>query len=240
MTPGDAGDLGTRIAAIDWAAIGASLDGRGHATTPLLTPAECRDLAALHGDEEAFRSRIVMERHAFGRGEYKYFRYLLPPAVETLRRSLYPRLAPLANRWRARLGETGRFPSSLAAFLERCHAAGQTRPTPLLLQYGVDDYNALHQDLYGALFFPLQITVLLSTPGDDFTGGEFLLLEQRPRRQSTVEVVPLAQGDAVVFAGNHRPVEGTRGAYRARLRHGVSRVRSGRRHALGLIFHDAA
>jgi len=181
-----------------------------------------------------------MQQHAFGRGEYKYFRYPLPGTVETLREALYPRLAPIANRWRDRLKEEGRFPSSLAAYLEQCHKAGQARPTPLMLKYGPGDYNCLHQDLYGDLVFPLQLTVLLSAPEEDFTGGEFLLLEQRPRAQSRGEVVPLRQGEAVIFPVHHRPVEGTRGPYRVTMRHGVSRLRSGQRYTLGIIFHDAA
>jgi hypothetical protein len=181
-----------------------------------------------------------MQRHAFGRGEYQYFRYPLPGAVEALRQAIYPHLAPIANRWRERLNEEGRFPPSLAAYLEQCHKAGQERPTPLLLKYGPGDYNCLHQDLYGDLVFPLQLTVLLSDPAADFTGGEFLLVEQRPRAQSRGEVVPLQQGEAVIFPVHHRPVEGTRGPYRVTMRHGVSRLRSGQRYTLGIIFHDAA
>jgi len=225
----------------DWAAIEQALDAQGYAVTPpLLTPGQCRELAALYASEAPFRSRVVMQRHAFGRGEYKYLAYPLPPAVEALRQNIYPRLALLANRWRQALGEAGTFPPTLDAFLANCHAAGQKRPTPLLLCYGADDYNCLHQDLYGALAFPLQLTVLLSDPAHDFTGGEFVLVEQRPRAQSKAEVVPLAQGEAVIFAVNHRPVRGTRGWYRVALRHGVSRVRSGNRQTLGVIFHDAA
>jgi uncharacterized protein len=205
----------------------------------LLPPPTCRQLAALYAEDSRFRSRVVMSRHGFGRGEYRYFAYPLPPLVAGLRTALYPRLAPVANAWSARLGDERRYPPTLQAFLERCHAAGQVKPTPLLLQYGPEDYNCLHQDLYGEWVFPLQLTVLLSQPGDDFTGGEFVLTEQRPRMQSRVEVVPLAQGDAVVFAVHHRPVRGTRGDYRVNLRHGVSRVRSGRRQTLGVIFHDA-
>jgi uncharacterized protein len=229
------------LAAIDWREIEASLDGRGYAVTPpLLSAAECSELAALYPKDDPFRSRVVMQRHAFGRGEYKYFRYPLPSAVEGLRRAIYPQLAPIANRWRGRLREEGRFPPSLGGYLAQCHAAGQERPTPLLLKYEADDYNCLHQDLYGDLVFPLQLTVLLSAPEDDFTGGEFLLVEQRPRAQSKGEVVPLKQGEAVIFAVHHRPVEGTRGAYRVTMRHGVSRLRSGQRYTLGIIFHDAA
>ncbi|HVS76539.1 MAG TPA: 2OG-Fe(II) oxygenase [Steroidobacteraceae bacterium] len=205
----------------------------------LLGPDACRELAELYPDDRRFRSRVIMSRHGFGRGEYKYFTYPLPPLVAELRTSLYPRLAPIANEWSRRLGGDRRYPSSLREFLERCHAAGQVKPTPLLLQYGTDDYNCLHQDLYGEWVFPLQLTVLLSQPGRDFTGGEFVLTEQRPRMQSRAEVVPLGLGDGVVFAVHHRPVRGTRGEYRVNLRHGVSRVRSGRRHTLGVIFHDA-
>jgi uncharacterized protein len=229
------------LAAIDWDEISASLDERGCAITPpLLNPAECSGLAALYPQEDVFRSRVVMQRHSFGRGEYKYFRYPLPSAVEALRQAIYPHLAPIANRWRERLREEGRFPPSLAAYLTQCHAAGQQRPTPLLLKYGAGDYNCLHQDLYGELVFPLQLTVLLSAPDDDFTGGEFLLVEQRPRAQSKGEVAPLRQGEAVIFPVHHRPVEGIRGAYRVTTRHGVSPVRSGQCYTLGIIFHDAA
>jgi hypothetical protein len=228
-----------RLSGIDWQTVAAALDDRGHAATPpLLSPAECRALAALYDDEAAFRSRVVMARHGFGRGEYKYLRYPLPPAVEALRQAIYPRLAPIANHWCAALKEAGRFPASLDDYLAQCHGAGQLRPTPLILKYGAGDYNCLHQDLYGDHAFPLQLTVLLSDPGADFTGGEFALVEQRPRRQSKVEVVPLRQGEAVIFAVHHRPVEGTRGIYRVNQRHGVSRVRSGERYTLGIIFHD--
>lgn len=199
--------LTARLAAVDWAAIAASLDARGYATTPpLLGPDDCRELAALYAEEAPFRSRVVMQRHAFGQGEYKYFAYPLPPAAETLRQGIYPHLAPVANRWRETLGEGEKFPPTLDAFLAECHAAGQPRPTPLLLQYGADDYNCLHQDLYGPLVFPLQLTVLLSDPAHDFSGGEFVLVEQRPRAQSKAEVVPLHQGEAVIFAVHHRPV----------------------------------
>lgn len=228
------------LSTADWPAITAQLDSRGCAVFPrLLQPALCRELARLYGEEHRFRSRIIMSRHGFGRGEYRYFAYPLPAPIGELRAALYPPLAAVANEWNRRLGEETRFPATLQAFLERCHAAGQTQPTPLLLQYGADDYNCLHQDLYGEWVFPLQATVLLSRPGDDFTGGEFVLTEQRPRRQSRVEVVPLAQGDGVLFPVRHRPVRGTRGDYRVNIRHGVSRLRSGRRHALGVIFHDA-
>ncbi len=231
----------SRAAAVDWQQVAASLDERGYATTAaLLTTEQCRGLSALYDREEAFRSRVVMQRHGFGSGEYKYLRYPLPDIVEALRQSIYPQLAPIANRWRERLREEGRFPPALAAYLKECHAAGQERPTPLILKYEAGDYNCLHQDLYGDLVFPLQLTVLLSAPETDFTGGEFLLVEQRPRAQSKGEVVPLQQGEAVIFPVHHRPVEGTRGPYRVTMRHGVSRLRSGRRFTLGIIFHDAA
>ena len=197
-------------------------------------------MSRLYSQEDIFRSRVVMARHGFGRGEYRYFNYPLPALVRRLRDSLYPPLAQVANRWYERLGLDARFPPTHSAFIERCHLAGQTRPTPLLLQYGADDYNCLHQDLYGEHVFPLQLTVLLSEHGKDFEGGEFVLTEQRPRMQSRVEVVSLDRGDAVVFAVNERPIAGARGAYRVKLRHGVSRIRSGRRHALGILFHDAA
>ena len=206
----------------------------------LLSPGECRALAELYDDRDAFRSRVVMARHGFGQGEYKYLAYKLPPAVEALRQLLYPLVAPVANRWRRQLGLAADFPDTLDRYLARCHAAGQTRPTPLILKYGPGDYNCLHQDLYGELVFPLQATVLLSRPGEDFAGGEFLLVEQRPRRQSKGEVVALRQGDAVIFPVHHRPVAGSRGYYRVTMRHGVSRVRSGSRFTLGIIFHDAA
>jgi hypothetical protein len=228
------------LPAIDWREIEASLDERGYATTPpLVNAAECSGLAALYPREDTFRSRVIMQRHAFGRGEYQYFRYPLPASVEALRQAIYPHLAPIANRWREILREEGRFPPSLGVYLAQCHAAGQERPTPLLLKYETDDYNCLHQDLYGDLVFPLQLTVLLSAPQEDFTGGEFLLVEQRPRAQSKGEVVPLGQGQAVIFPVHHRPVAGTRGPYRVVMRHGVSRLRSGRRYTLGIIFHDA-
>jgi len=230
-----------RAAGVDWRQVAASLDERGYATTAaLLTSEECRRLAALYDRDEVFRSRVVMQRHAFGRGEYKYLRYPLPNIVEALRQAIYPRLVPIANRWRERLREDGRFPPALGAYLAECHRAGQERPTPLLLKYEAGDYNCLHQDLYGPLVFPLQLTVLLSAAGDDFTGGEFMLVEQRPRAQSRGEVVHLRQGEAVIFPVHHRPVEGTRGPYRVTMRHGVSRLRCGRRFTLGIIFHDAA
>ncbi len=230
-----------RIATVDWRRVAASLDERGYATTAALLDAEeCRGLAALYTKEDVFRSRVVMQRHAFGRGEYKYFRYPLPGVVAALRQAIYPHLAPIANCWRERLREDGRFPPGLDAYLRECHDAGQERPTPLMLKYEAGDYNCLHQDLYGALVFPLQLTVLLSRPEEDFTGGEFLLVEQRPRAQSRGEVAPLRQGEAVIFAVHHRPVQGMRGFHRVTMRHGVSRLRSGHRYTLGIIFHDAA
>ncbi len=213
-----------------------NLDTEGfHIVEGLLTPAECRAIAGLYPRDDLFRSRVVMSRHGFGRGEYKYFDYPLPPRVAALREEFYPRLVPIANRWRP----DAAYPETLDAFLARCHAAGQTRPTPLLLQYEEGDFNCLHQDLYGDLVFPLQLAILLSQPGRDFTGGEFVMTEQRPRMQSRAAVVPLQQGDGVVFAVHQRPVEGTRGIYRVNMRHGVSRLRSGHRHTLGIIFHDA-
>jgi hypothetical protein len=233
-------DIAARVEAVDWAGASTDLDAHGWTMADaLLTPQECRALAGLYDDAGRFRSQVIMARHGFGRGEYKYFGYPLPETIAELRTALYPRLAPIANRWNASLGIAVRFPAAHAAFLERCHRAGQTRPTPLLLQYGAGDYNALHQDLYGEHVFPLQMTILLSEPGQDFTGGEFVLTEQRPRMQSRAEVVPLRRGDAVVFAVHHRPVRGARGTYRVTLRHGVSRLRSGHRHTLGVIFHDA-
>jgi len=224
---------------MDWAGIHAELDGHGGAVMRgLIAPAECAALREMYRSGDLFRSRIVMARHGFGQGEYQYFKYPLPEAVIRLRTELYPNLAAIANAWNESLGESGRFPASHADYLKLCHEAGQSKPTPLLLEYGAGDYNCLHQDLYGDLVFPLQVAVLLSARGD-FTGGEFVLTEQRPRRQSRVEVVPLEQGDAVVFPVHHRPVHGTRGVYRVTMRHGVSRVRSGNRHTLGIIFHDA-
>jgi hypothetical protein len=234
-------DLAGRMRAIDWEQLASELDARGCATIDsLLAPAECEALAALYPLEGLFRSRIVMARHGFGRGEYKYFSYPLPELIGGLRSALYPQLAPIVNRWNSAMGIDVRYPPQHADFIERCHAAGQTRPTPLLLQYEAGDYNCLHQDLYGEHVFPLQVAILLSAPGRDFTGGEFVLTEQRPRMQSRAEVVPLQQGDAVVFAVHHRPVQGTRGVYRVNLRHGVSRLRSGHRHTAGIIFHDAS
>jgi len=221
--------------------LGASLDRDGYAVLPrLLDSGQCHALAALYDDREAFRSRVVMARHGYGSGEYKYLAYPLPPLVAELRQALYPRLASVANTWQRQLELKAAFPDTLDRYLAACHAAGQQRPTPLILKYGPGDYNCLHQDLYGELVFPLQATVLLSRPGEDFAGGEFLLVEQRPRRQSKGEVVPLNQGDAVIFPVNHRPVAGARGYYRATMRHGVSRLHSGCRFTLGIIFHDAA
>jgi len=232
--------IAARVAAIDWRQAASDLDAQGCAVLKsLLARDECRALAALYPDDGHFRSRIVMGRHGFGRGEYKYFAYPLPEVIAELRPVLYAQLRGVANRWNEAMGIDIRYPESHDAFLKRCHAAGQIRPTPLLLQYGEGDYNCLHQDLYGEHVFPLQVAILLSEPGRDFTGGEFVLTEQRPRMQSRPEVVPLAQGDAVAFAVHHRPVAGTRGTYRVNLRHGVSRVRSGHRHTLGVIFHDA-
>ena len=225
---------------LDWPAVSADLDAQGWAVCPrLLTAAECEATAGLYDQGGLFRSRVDMARHGFGRGEYRYFAYPLPPLIQRLRTALYPHLAPIANDWHRRMGLDVRFPTDHAAFIERCRAAGQTRPTPLLLRYGPGDYNCLHQDLYGAHVFPLQLAILLSEPGADFGGGEFVLTEQRPRMQSRAAVVPLAKGDAVVFAVNSRPVAGSRGDYRVALRHGVSPLRAGRRHTLGIIFHDA-
>ena len=226
---------------IDWERLSADLDERGSAVIErLFSPRECRSLAALYEQDSLFRSRVVMARHGFGRGEYKYFGYPLPELVAAQRTALYPRLAEIANRWNAMMGIDARFPPQHNAYLKRCHAGGQRRATPLLLRYEQGDYNCLHQDLYGEHVFPLQLTILLSQPGSDFSGGEFVMTEQRPRRQSRAEVVPLRQGDAVIFAVNERPARGARGAYRVKLRHGVSRVRSGRRYTAGIIFHDAA
>jgi hypothetical protein len=233
-------DSAVRVDTIDWAEAERDLDAQGSAVLRgLLTPDECRALAALYGDDAPFRSRIVMGRHGFGRGEYKYFSYPLPDLIAGLRPKLYERLSGIANRWNQAMGIDIVYPKDHAAFLKRCHDAGQAKPTPLLLQYGEGDYNCLHQDLYGEHVFPLQVAILLSEPGRDFEGGEFVLTEQRPRMQSRAEVVPLRQGDGVAFAVHHRPVAGTRGTYRVNLRHGVSRIRSGRRHTLGVIFHDA-
>jgi hypothetical protein len=236
----DAPDIAARVAALDWAALAQNLDAHGCAVAgPLLTADECAALADCYAGDAAFRNRVIMARHGFGRGEYKYFAYPLPAPVEALRMALYPPLAELANRWNAAMGSAVRYPATHAAYLARCHKAGQGKPTPLLLQYGEGDYNCLHKDLYGEHVFPLQTTVLLSRPREDFAGGEFVLTEQRPRMQSRVEVVPLEQGQAVIFPVHHRPVQGTRGVYRVNMRHGVSRIRAGQRHTLGIIFHDA-
>ena len=233
-------DLTGRVTARDWQRVSNDLDAQGCAMIEgLLTPEECAAIAGLYQGDDMFRSRVVMGSHGFGRGEYKYFSYPLPDIVTGLRTSFYPHLVPIANRWNQAMGLDVRFPAAHADFIARCHVAGQRRPTPLLLQYMVGDYNCLHQDLYGEHVFPMQIAILLSKPGQDFTGGEFVLTEQRPRMQSRPEVVPLTQGDAVVFAVHHRPVQGTRGVYRVNVRHGVSRLRSGHRHTLGIIFHDA-
>jgi uncharacterized protein len=233
-------DAEARIAKYDWDALASELNVYGCAVIKqLLSPEQCRDIAGLYPHGEHFRSRIHMVRHGFGKGEYRYFKYPLPDLIGGLRTALYPRLAPIANEWNERMGIDRRYPRGHADFLKECHDAGQTRPTPLLLQYGAGDFNALHQDLYGDLAFPLQVAILLSEPDKDFSGGEFVLTEQRPRMQSRVEVVPMAQGDGVAFAVHNRPVQGTKGSYRVNLRHGVSRLRSGRRHTVGIIFHDA-
>lgn len=240
MPAAEGGPVLDRLSAADWPAVAAALDEQGYATLPLLSAPECARLKAFYGDDDRFRRHIIMQAHAYGRGEYKYFRYPLPDLVAALRREIYPRLAPIARRWCAQLREEGELPAALEDYLDRCHRAGQTRPTPLMLKYGPGDYNRLHQDLYGAYVFPLQLTILLSAPGIDFSGGEFVLTEQRPRQQSRVEVVPLGQGEAVIFAVHHRPVEGSRGFSRAIMRHGVSSLRGGERFTLGIIFHDAA
>jgi uncharacterized protein len=235
----EATSIAARVAALDWTRIAGDLDAYGCGVTgAVLTPAECRALAASYQSDAPFRSRVIMARHGFGRGEYKYFADPLPPDVAALREALYPRLAAIANRWHATLDVARRFPDAHEAFLAECHAAGQVKPTPLLLQYGEGDYNCLHQDIYGEHVFPLQVAFLLSRP-EDFTGGEFVLTEQRPRMQSRAEVVPLDQGCGVIFPVRERPVQGTRGVYRVNMRHGVSRLRSGQRHTLGIIFHDA-
>jgi uncharacterized protein len=234
-------DIAARVTALDWPALAGALDAHGCATTgALLKPPECVSLRDLYLAEDPFRSRIIMARHGFGRGEYKYFSYPLPKLVARLRAALYPPLAQIANRWNDAMGIGVRYPASHASYLARCRAAGQTKPTPLLLQYGAGDYNCLHQDVYGEHVFPLQVTILLCEPDRDFTGGEFVLTEQRPRMQSRAEVVALARGEAVIFPVRHRPVEGARGSYRVNMRHGVSRLRSGERYTLGIIFHDGA
>lgn len=233
-------ETSVKIHATDWNRVSRELDAQGSAILERLLPAEeCRELAALYPSDELFRSRVVMSRHGFGRGEYKYFKYPLPELIAELRTTIYSHLVGIASRWNTAMGSDVSFPEKHSDFIKRCHQAGQTKPTPLLLQYEAEDYNCLHQDLYGEHVFPLQMAILLSEPGRDFTGGEFVMTEQRPRMQSRAEVVPLRQGDGVVFAVHNRPVQGTRGAYRVNLRHGVSRVRSGRRHTLGVIFHDA-
>ncbi|MFT3998752.1 MAG: 2OG-Fe(II) oxygenase [Rhizobium sp.] len=232
--------VAARVDTYDWQALAAELDGFGCAILPkLLAPQECDAIAGLYPQEHHFRSHVIMARHGFGKGEYRYFSYPLPALLAGLRSTLYPRLAGIANGWNERMGIAQRYPEDHACFLKQCHEAGQTRPTPLLLQYVPGDFNCLHQDLYGALAFPIQVAILLSEPGRDFTGGEFVLTEQRPRMQSRAEVVPLRQGDAVAFAVHNRPVRGAKGNYRVNLRHGVSRVRSGMRHTVGIIFHDA-
>lgn len=229
-----------RVDTGDWNRLESELNGDGFGLLPdLLSEGECREIASLYKVPGPFRSQVIMARHGFGRGEYKYFSYPLPGVIATLRTAVYPHLAPIANRWNQTMGLAERFPATHAEYLEHCHVVGQTRPTPLILQYGEGDYNCLHQDLYGEEVFPLQLAILLSEPGRDFTGGEFVLTEQRPRMQSRPMVVPLRRGDGVVFAVNQRPVAGTRGTYRVKLRHGVSRIRSGHRHTLGVIFHDA-
>ena len=229
-----------RLRDVDWIRLSQELDEQGSAVlTRLLSPEECLALATLYSREEIFRSRVIMSRHGFGRGEYKYFKYPLPDLIAELRATVYPHLVEIANRWNQAMGIQAHFPEKHSDFIRRCHEAGQTKPTPLLLQYGTGDYNCLHQDLYGVHVFPLQLAILLSEPGRDFHGGEFVMTEQRPRMQSRAEVVPLRQGDGVVFAVHNRPVRGTRGVYRVNLRHGVSRIRSGQRHTLGVIFHDA-
>jgi hypothetical protein len=234
-------EMAERTRAVDWDRVARDLDAAGNAVLPgLLAPGECRDLVALYPREDLFRSRIAMARHGFGRGEYQYFAYPLPDLVAGLRTALYPHLAPVANRWNEALRIPVRYPSEHSDFLARCHQAGQSKPTPLLLQYQADDYNCLHQDVYGEHLFPLQVAILLSEPGRDFSGGEFVMTEQRPRMQSRAEVVPLGQGDAVAFTVRSRPCRGTRGVYRVNLRHGVSRIRAGRRHTVGIIFHDAS
>jgi hypothetical protein len=234
-------DLAARVAAVDWPKVDADLDGQGAAVIKrLLTPTECLDLASLYRRDDLFRSRVVMARHGFGLGEYRYFNYPLPQLIGGLREAMYVRLAPVANRWYKAMGLTARFPDRHAEFVDRCHLAGQRKPTPLLLQYGSGDYNCLHQDLYGEHVFPLQLVVLLSEPGRDFDGGEFVMTEQRPRMQSRPLVLPLRQGDAAVIAVSHRPVRGKRRTYRVNMKHGVSPLRSGHRHTAGIIFHDAA
>jgi hypothetical protein len=235
-------DVAARIKQLDWEHISRELDDRGNSVLEhILTPVECRDLSDLYREDmdDVFRSEVVMARHGFGRGEYRYFDYPLPDIVSELRTALYPKLAPIANRWNQTMNIDIHYPVKHDDFIQLCHTDGQRKPTPLLLQYGEGDYNCLHQDLYGEHVFPIQVAILLSEPGLHFTGGEFVLTEQRPRMQSRPEVVPLRQGDGVAFAVHHRPVQGKRGTYRVNMRHGVSRLRSGHRHTLGIIFHDA-
>lgn len=235
-----AASMQARVDAVDWTAVHADLDAQGWAIVPaLLTHEEADSIAGLYRQEQGFRSQVVMARHGFGRGEYKYFSYPLPKLIQALRTAAYPHLAPIANEWHGRMGKDVRFPGDLAAFLERCHQAGQVRPTPLLLEYAAGDYNCLHRDLYGEHVFPMQIAILLDQPGEDFMGGEFVMTEQRPRMQTRAMVLPLRKGDAAVFAVNSRPMKGTRGDYQVKLSHGVSKVHSGRRHTVGVIFHDA-
>ena len=230
-----------RMDAVPWSKVRADLDAQGWAIMPqLLTHAEADSIAGLYRHEAGFRSQVIMARHGFGRGEYKYFSYPLPDLIQALRTAAYPHLAPIANEWHERMGKDVRFPDDLAAFLDRCHQAGQVRPTPLLLEYAAEDYNCLHRDLYGEHVFPLQIAILLDQPGEDFEGGEFVMTEQRPRMQTRAMVLPLRKGDAAVFAVNSRPMKGTRGDYQVKLNHGVSKVYAGKRHTLGIIFHDAA
>lgn len=232
--------IAARIDGVEWPRVHADLDAQGWAVIPgLVSHAEADSVARLYRREQGFRSHIVMSRHGFGRGEYKYFSYPLPSLVEALRSAAYPHLAMIANQWHERLGEGVHFPAEHGSFLARCHAAGQDQPTPLLLEYGPDDYNCLHRDLYGEHVFPIQMAILLDQPGEDFEGGEFVMTEQRPRMQSRAMVLPLGKGDAAVFAVNSRPMKGVRGDYRVKLNHGVSKLRSGRRHTLGVIFHDA-
>ncbi len=230
----------SRVEQLDWEQVSQDIDSRGSAILDrILSVDECKSMVELYSQDDLFRSHVVMSRHGFGRGEYKYFSYPLPEIISELRKAIYSRLAPVANRWNSAMGIDVRYPEDHAEFIERCHHAGQIRPTPLLLQYGEGDYNCLHQDIYGEHVFPIQMAILLSDPAKDFTGGEFVLTEQRPRMQSRAEVIPLRQGDAVAFAVHHRPVRGTRGNYRVNMRHGVSRLRSGNRHTVGIIFHDA-
>ncbi|MEP9350813.1 2OG-Fe(II) oxygenase [Xanthobacter sp. KR7-225] len=234
------GAIEVRVGAVDWTKVHADLDAQGWAIAPkLLVQAEADHIAGLYHQEQGFRSHIIMARHGFGRGAYKYFSYPLPPLIQALRTAAYARLAPIANQWHERMGKEMRFPQGHAAFLERCSQAGQARPTPLLLEYGPQDYNCLHRDLYGELVFPMQIAILLDQPGEDFEGGEFVMTEQRPRMQSRAMVLPLQKGDAAIFAVSSRPMKGARGDYQVKMSHGVSEIRSGKRHTVGVIFHDA-